>query len=302
LLRLNERGINVMITSTEVVLTPTESKRLLARAVLNRDEVKKALAEGMLIIHPSSTSMFMLEELGLKVHEQGIWICGHISPKGLCISRGVIDLRMRTPNWSSAMYPFELVIRKGELVPFEESALAPVLEQITPDDVYVKGVNAIDPAGKAGVLLAGRSTGGSVGLVIKKHKKVNFKIIIPVGLEKRIPIPLRQAIKAAKEAEKAQGIPCSIWQFHGTIITEIEAFMQLFGVEAIPISAGGVCGAEGCIVWVLKGEEEKVEQAYRFCEQIHGHQLPYNLVVYDCKVCPRKGCNLSGKEWPPEQG
>lgn len=288
-----------MMSSVEVVLTPTESKRLLARAVLNRDEVKRALQEGMLMIHPSSTSMFMLEELGLKVHDQGIWICGHISPKGLCISRGIIDHRARTPGFNSAMYPYELVIRKGKLASFEESTLAPVLEQITENDVYVKGVNAIDPDGRVGVLLAGRSTGGSVGLAVKKHRDVKFKIIIPVGLEKRIPIPLRQAIKAAKDVKKAQGIPCSLWRLHGTIITEIEAFKQLFDVEAIPISAGGVCGAEGCIVWVLRGEEGNVDKAYHFCEQIHGHQLPYTLIVYECKVCPRKTCSLAGKDWPP---
>ena len=289
-----------MTTSVQIVLTPTESKRLLSRAVLNRDEVKRALDKGMLILHPSSTSIFMLEELGLKLHEKGIWICGHTSPKGLCLSQGIIDARLTIPNWSVDKYPFELVIRKGRFVPLEESAFGPVLETITPNDVYVKGVNAIDPEGKVGVLLAGRSTGGTIGLVVKKHKHVNFKIIIPVGLEKRIPIPLGTAMKAAMEAKKAQGIPCSIWRLQGTILTEIEAFKQLFDVEAIPISAGGVCGAEGCIIWVLRGEEKNVEKAYAFREQIYGHELPYKLKVYECAECPHKSCNLSGKKWPPK--
>jgi hypothetical protein len=291
-----------MITSTEVVLTPTEAKRLLSKAVLKRDEVKKALQEGILMIHPSSTSMFMLEELGLKMHEKGIWICGHVSPKGLCIPRIVIDYRnnLPDPTRGSELYPFEYVIRKGELIPFEESGIAAVLEQFTINDVYVKGVNAIDPAGKLGILMAG-STGGSVGQVLKRRKKVNFPIIIPVGLEKRIPISIREAIKAASEAKKAQGIPCIIWQIRGTIITEIDAFKQLCNVDAIPISAGGVCGAEGCIVWVLKGEEKDVDNAYRLCEEIHGHQMPYTLDVYECEVCPKKKCDLAGKKWPPNK-
>jgi hypothetical protein len=100
--------------------------------------------------------------------------------------------------------------------------------------------------------------------------------------------------------KKAQGIPCSMWRLHGTVITEIEAFRQLCDVEAIPISAGGVCGAEGAIVWVLKGEEKKVEKAYRLCEQIHGHELPYTLDVFECEECSHHSCNLVGKKWPPK--
>ena len=293
-----------MIASTEVVLTPTESKRLLSKAVLDRDEVKKALDQGVLIVHPSSTTIFMLDELGLKLQEKQIWICGHISPKGLCISRKVIlrgkSLSPEEHKDRAATYPFELVIRKGELIPFEECALAGVLEEVTSDDVFVKGVNAIDPEGKVGVLLAARSTGGSVGKIIRKRKKVKFKTIIPVGLEKRIPVPLGRAIKAAMKATKAQGIPCSMWRVHGDIITEIEAFKQLCDVEAIPISAGGVCGAEGAIVWGLQGEEKNVEKAYNLCEQIHGHELPYTLDVFDCEECVHRSCNLVGKKWPPQ--
>jgi hypothetical protein len=287
-----------MISSIEVVLTPTESKRLLSKAVLNMDEVKRAFEEGMLIVHPCSTSIFMLDELGFKLHENGIWICGHVSPKGLCMSRGILD-KISDPNFGPSSYPFELIFRKGEYVPLEESALSMVLEQVTENDVFIKGVNAIDPAGKVGVLLAARGTGGSIGIILKRQKKVNFKIIIPVGMEKRIPIPLGKAIKAARDTEKAQGVPCGMWRLHGTVITEIEAFRELCDVEAIPISAGGVCGAEGCIIWVLKGEEANVEKAYRLCEQIHGHQMPYTLDVYECEVCPSKRCNLAGKKWPP---
>ena len=176
-----------MITSTEVVLTPTEAKRLLSKAVLARDEVKKALDQGMLVVHPSSTSIFILEELGLKIPEKGIWICGHISPKGLCISREVIASRLHLPPMPdlerASSYPFELVIRKGKVIPLEESALSLVFKQVTSKDVFVKGVNAIDPEGKVGVLLAGH-TGGSIGAILNKQREINFKIIIPYYIKK----------------------------------------------------------------------------------------------------------------------
>ena len=285
-----------MDISAQVVLTPTESKRLLSKAVLAMDEVQRALSDGILIIHPSSTTIFMLGELGLELPEKGIWVCGHISSKGLCISRKMIDAVLETPEYGAANYPFDLIIRKGKLLPFTESALGPVLKEMTSKDVYVKSVNAIDPDGKLGVLLAARSTGGSVGLVIKTQKEKKFKMIIPVGLEKKIPISLQKAQKAAVKTVKAQGIPCGLWQLRGTLITEIEAFRQLFDVEAFPVSAGGLEGAEGSIVWVLHGEEEKVEKAYSLCDEIHGAKLPYPLEVYECSECRNTLCDLAGSK------
>jgi hypothetical protein len=293
-LNLDRQKEDIVVLNAQVVLTPTESKRLLSKAVLSLDGVKRALSDGFVIVHPSSTSIFMLGELGFELPEKAIWVCGHISDKGLCISRKMIDAVLETPEYGADRYPFDLIIRKGKLLRFEESALGPVLEQMTPDDVYVKSVNAIDPEGNLGVLLAARTSGGSVGLVLKKQKEKKFKMIIPVGLEKRIPIPLSKAQQVAKRSKKAQGIPCGLWHMRGTLITEIEAFRQLFDVEATPISAGGLEGAEGAIVWTLEGEEENVQKAYDYCQEIRGSQLPYRLEVYECEKCPNTLCDLAG--------
>jgi len=254
-----------MQASTQVVLTPTEAKRLLSKAVLDLDEVKRALDKGILIIHPSSTTIFMMEELGFKYSpksEHGIWICGHISPRGLCAPRVVLDRVLEIEGYKADQYIFDFVVRKGTPVPYgEESELGKIYEEMDSNGAYVKGVNAIDPDGKLGVLLMARSSGGSIGLTVKMQKEKGFSMIIPIGLEKRITVPLEKAMKAAMKSTKAQGVPCNLWQIHGKVITEVEAFRQLCDVEAIPISGGGVCGAEGAITWVLEGEEEKVDKA-----------------------------------------
>ncbi len=283
-----------MDLKAQVVLTPTEAKRLLSKAVLNLPEVKKALKEGIVILHPSSTTIFMLQELGYSLTPERIWVCGHISPKGLCMARPIIDTVMETPNYTAEMYPFDLVLKKGKLLPFKQPTLGPALEEMGPEDVYVKGVNLIDPEGNAGVLLAERK-GGSLGLVLKQQKTKKFKIIIPVGIEKRIPISLPKAAEAARDVQKAQGIPCGLWHLRGSLITEIEAFRLLFDVEAIPVSAGGLCGAEGAYTWVLYGEEKNVERAFHLCYEIRGHELPYKLPVYECAECPNPICQQSGK-------
>jgi hypothetical protein len=242
----------------------------------------------------------MLEELGFKLTEERIWVCGHISPKGLCMARPIIDAVVGEPGFGPEKYPFDLILKKGELLPFKQPPLGPALEEMGPNDIYVKGVNAIDPEGNTGVLLA-EKRGGSLGLVLQKQKTKKFKIVIPVGVEKRIPIPLGDAVSAAAKLEKAQGIPCQLWRLRGKLITEIEAFRQLFNVEAIPVSAGGLCGAEGAFIWVLKGEEKNVLEAYRFCEKIRGHALPFSLNVYECAECPNPVCQLAGRKYGTER-
>jgi hypothetical protein len=285
-----------MALSAQVVLTPTESKRLLSKAVLALSEVKKALDGGIVVIHPSSTTIFMLGELGYTLPEGGIWVCGHISPKGLCISRGMLDAVTSTPDYGPEHYPFDLVLQKGKLLPIGASTLGPTLNKMTAEDVYVKSVNAIDPDGKLGVLLAGRSSGGSIGLVLNRQKQIKFKMIIPVGLEKRISVSLAEAQKAAIKTTKAQGIPCGLWQLRGMLITEVEAFRQLFDVNAIPISAGGIEGAEGAVVWVLEGDDAKVQKAYDVCQEIHGTKPPYLLDTYECDKCPNGLCDFAGSK------
>lgn len=278
----------------QVVLTPTEAKRLLSAAVLALDEVKRALDKGIVIVHPSSTTIFMLEELGYEMHPQGLWVCGHISPIGLCIARPMIEAVLETPEYGAEKYPFDYVLKNGELLSFEHGTLGPTLEEMGSKDIYVKSVNAIDPENKLGVLLAARSSGGSIGLVLKKQKEKKFKLLLPVGVEKRIQVPLSKATKAALKTTKAMGIPCSLWRLRGKLITEIEAFKVLFDVEAVPISAGGVSGAEGAVLWVISGEEKKVTEAFDWCEAHRGHEFPYELDVFACGECPNTLCQYAG--------
>jgi hypothetical protein len=56
----------------------------------------------------------------------------------------------------------------------------------------------------------------------------------------------------------------------GTVITEVEALRLLAGVEAIPIAAGGIGGAEGSIVLLLKGTESEVRKAIGLIERTKG--------------------------------
>ena len=54
------------------------------------------------------------------------------------------------------------------------------------------------------------------------------------------------------------------------MVTEVEALKSLTGVEVIPIAAGGIGGAEGSVVLLLKGGESEVKEAMKLVEKIKG--------------------------------
>jgi hypothetical protein len=108
---------------------------------------------------------------------------------------------------------------------------------------------------------------------------VNF--IIPVSLEKLIPTSIREVVTQLndKEVNLAMGLTVNVMPTMGKVVTEIEAFKILTGVEAINIGAGGVGGAEGARVFLLKGDEEAVTKAFNLVQSIKG-EPPFNPASY----------------------
>ncbi len=118
--------------------------------------------------------------------------------------------------------------------------------------------------------------GGTIARVMIASKKRGFSVIFPVGLEKLVPIPIKEVAKEAKKKsyEYAMGMPCGLFPCQGTTITELKAIEILSGATAVPIAAGGLGGAEGATTLVIKGDREKVEAAIRYVEESKGAKLP----------------------------
>ena len=70
----------------QVSLIPTESKKLIAKAVVGMDEVQNAYNNGIIAVHPSSSTIFIVEELIGNLPDTAVWVCGIIVPKAPCIS------------------------------------------------------------------------------------------------------------------------------------------------------------------------------------------------------------------------
>ncbi len=284
----------------QVSLMPTESKKLIAKAIAKMDIVKQAANEGMVVLHPSSSTFFVVEELTGSKPKTNVWVCGVVTPKGTCGDMGVMTGEQSlTMAKGPGDFLHSWVIRHGKVSAGEK--LSELLEQMGPRDVYIKGVNALDHQGNVGVLVGNLVEGGTIGLVIATAKKRAFNLIFPVGLEKLIPVPIAQAAKEAKRAgyDYAMGVPTGLFPCpDGRTVTELDAIEMLSGATAIPIAAGGLGGAEGAVTLAIKGNEEQVKKAIDYAEQSKGARLP-QLRLFDCHECPNPMCRfpVGDKHW-----
>jgi hypothetical protein len=152
-----------------------------------------------------------------------------------------------------------------------------------PEDVVIKGANAIDPQGIPGIHVAGMKA-GTIGMIWPVVTPRGSHLIIPVSLEKLVPCVL----EAAKQTgifhfTYSTGIPVKLVPVPlATVITEIEAFAILAGVKAYHVGSGGVAGSEGSVHLTVTGDEESVEKAFEMVKSIKGEprlEMPEKLVL-----------------------
>jgi hypothetical protein len=289
----------------QIILTPTESKKLIAKAVARMDIVRKAAKDGMVIVHPSSSTYFIIEELIGTRPETNFWVCGVVAPRGNCIEMGILigDFLPKNKGTSPGDFKTWWVIKKGKVIIGEK--VSDLLQQAKPTDVFIKGVNALDPQGNVGILIGDPLEGGPMGLIISTWRKKPFHMVFPVGLEKLIPIPVSEAAQEAKltKYNYAMGLatgllPCPNGD-RVSVVTEMQAIKILSEATAVPVAAGGLGGAEGAITLVLKGNEEQVKKAIEFVEQSKGAKLPPLRLCNNCEECPSAHCQFptGNKSW-----
>ncbi|HEY83420.1 MAG TPA: hypothetical protein G4O01_09095 [Dehalococcoidia bacterium] len=243
--------------SALVVLNPAESRRLLAKATVALPEVQHAYKNGMVIIARGITTAFVTEELfGVKVepkaHQTVGLVCG-----------GITNANAGPPpcTWH--------VIRKGKVVEGADSNVE--ILDFGPDDVFIKGANAVDPEGNVGIFTSGMK-GGTIGMCWPIVTPRGSHLIMPVGLEKLVP----SVIEAAKHSgiyhfKYSTGLPAKLTPVvTAEVITEIQAFAILAGVRAYHLGSGGVGGSEGAVVLALEGDEKRVERAFELVKSIKG--------------------------------
>ncbi len=221
--------------------------------------IQQAMENGTIIVATSTTNGYVLEELlGKEIKEKGMHTAGVVTKDGLQIT----EAKGRGDH---------AVIQKGKVKTAKVPELADYLKDMGPGDVFIKGANAIDPFGQAGILLGGAG-GGTIGAVWGYLTSNGITTIIAAGLEKLVPINLTDAVNrmGINKVDIALDVKCGMMVVGGYIITEMEAFKELFGVEVVPIGGGGIDGAEGCKIFLLDGEDEAIKEAVEAVKKIRG--------------------------------
>lgn len=238
-----------------VTLTSAESKRLIARGVAALPEVQLAREEGYIIIARGTTNAFVAEEL-LGVRLEKVRYAAGIIFQG----QSTVSPRER---W---LRPY--VLHRGQ--PAEVMPEA-ALKEFGPHDVFIKGANAVDGEGNAGILVAGPE-GGTIGAALPTLEARGSHLIMPVGLEKLVPSVLRAAPRCGVRRFKySTGMPLGLVPVvTASVITEVQALHILAGVAVTHVASGGIGGSEGAVTLALEGDEAVVDRAWELLSSIKG--------------------------------
>ena len=265
------------------VFTPPESKRFIAKAVAHLPEVKKAREEGEIIVGHGSTNVRVAEEILGECPERDRFLSGQIINGVLCLTQ-------------AEEKPPMIKIRKGKLV-LPEPTMEETLKNFGADSVFIKGANAVDPEGNAGVFVA-HPSGGTIGWALGILSARGIRLIVPVGLEKLIP-SVKEAAQHAGQDTLYYSTGARIGMvplMNAKVITEIEAFHVLFGLDAVHIGGGGVGGSEGAVVMSAEGEKRGLDRAIELIGSIKG-EAPLQMKKSLCLGClPTTPSMLSSPE------
>jgi hypothetical protein len=252
-------------------LTPAESKRLIAKAVVQMEEVKAANEKGYVIIPGGTTNAYVIQELLELDYKPQRYTAGISAAGVLCVTD------------EAERHPFATVVRQGKVV---GKTMIEALEDFHKETVVIKGANAVDPDGNVGVITSGWD-GGTVGNSIGIMTSTGLKYVVPVGLEKLVP-SVKESVKytGAKTYDYSMGANFGMFILtNAIVVTEIQALKILANVEAKHIASGGVGGSEGAVVLVVMSGEKEVEKAISLVEQVKGEPaIP--PARRDCRTCP----------------
>ncbi|MEO5344859.1 MAG: hypothetical protein H7834_00600 [Magnetococcus sp. YQC-9] len=231
------------------VLRPGECRALIGRAVASLPEVRARLKRGRMVIVGGTTTRHVVTALTGEDPGRDRFAVGWIRD----------GLLGETPKEGRGPGPF--LFESGTVT---RGWPAPLLERFEAADIYIKGANAIDPAGNVAVLMAS-PTGGTIGAAMAILMARGGQLIIPVSLAKSIPsVPAVCRLTGQGRTTRVMGTPIGympILAGSATVVTEVEAVTILSAglVRATPVAAGGVDDCEGALVLALEGVRHAVE-------------------------------------------
>jgi len=258
------------------VLTTSESKRLIGKAVARMELVQRAKKKGKLLISHGSTNVYVVEEILGREMASELWCRDHYV-SGVLL-RGNLCTILATDK------PPILILNRGK-VEAPALTMGEILKGFDQNSAFIKGANCLDPDGNAAAFVA-HPEGGTIGWAIGHLWAQGIPLIAPVGLEKLVP-SVKKAVAACGQQtfDYCQGLKVGMVPMIGAqVITEIEALKGLAGVETLHVGSGGVSGSEGAVTLVSEGAPASIRKAVALIESIKGEPplLPRKAV---CEAC-----------------
>ncbi|PVX26193.1 MAG: hypothetical protein CW691_02185 [Candidatus Bathyarchaeum sp.] len=237
----------------QLIFTPSAGKRLIAKALTKNPAVLSVLKKGTLVIIAGTTNGYVAEEvlkhLGVQGFSKSHFFRGiTLPPSGAVTAEGRLE--------DESKFPGDVVITNG--VWKKGKTIGDMLDTLKEGDMILKGANALDTQHKQASILIGHPKAGTIALAMQAVAGRRVKLILPVGLEKRVNSDL-YALTEKLNSPDASGY--RMFLVPGEVFTEIEAIQQLTGATAELIAAGGVGGAEGSYLLVVTGTKEQEKAA-----------------------------------------
>jgi hypothetical protein len=250
------------------------------------EEVKKAKDRDRILIAHGSTTVVVVEEIIgkeklTKLMDRNAYVTGIVKQGVLCSSMG------------GKKHPL-VVLNRGVVEPPADT-MREIFENFGPESVFIKGANAVDPEGNAGVFVA-HPEGGTIGWAIGMILARGIRCIVPVGLEKLVP-SVKQAVSVCGQMrlDYCQGMKVGMIPYSGaTVVTEIEALEILTGVKSVHVASGGVDDSQGAVTLISEGDEKAVKKAIKIVEAIKG-EPPLNIKRSVCMTCGASFCVYRGQ-------
>ena len=245
----------------QIMLTPAAGKRLIGKGMAAHPEIRSALSGGTIAIVAGTTNGYVAEEILASIGQtsnfsrkrffRGI----SLPPNYKTTDQG------RLPDESG--FRGDVIIRNGVLL--QNKTIEEVAESLNEGDVVVKGGNALDLDHRRAAVLIGNPTGGTILVSLRAAIGKRVRLIMPIGLEKRITGDLDE-LAARVNSPGSKGL--RLMPAPGEVFTELDAIALLTGASAQLIAAGGVSGAEGSIWLGVSGTPEVEQKAEQLLKSI----------------------------------
>ena len=232
--------------TVQILITVPMGKRLIARGLLADPAVQEVLHRAKLLIVAGTTNACVAQEV-LRAIGSTVELHPGSFRRGVSVAPGA--------RLSGAQTTFDLLIDHGEAR--TDRTIFDIAPELGPEDMILKGANALWlPGAEAGTLI-GHPQGGTIVPILAAAIGRRVQITVPIGLEKRVDKPILELARIANGADAEGPRLCPL---PGRVYTELDAIRTLTGARAELLAAGGALGAEGAVYLTVTGEEDQLER------------------------------------------